>query len=194
MAQSPPEVLSADEADAILRQPNLKTMTGLRNRCILEIMLGAGLRVSEVVKLRPHDIRWSMNRIEVRGSKRGKGRNIPVRQSTLDYLAQWKELRPDSDSFFCTCYERGGIASGQPAGAPLSTQYLQQMVKRYAARAGVERKVSPHTWRHTYLTNMLAAGLTIREVQTLAGHSHVNTTMIYTHVSDEAIADKIAAL
>lgn len=194
MSQTPPEVLSPDEADAILREPNRKTMTGLRNRCMLEVMYRAGLRVSEVVNLRPRDIRWSVNRIEVRGSKGGKGRNIALRPSTMELLEQWKTDRPGGDWFFSTCFERGGIAKGQAAGAQLSTQYVQQMVKRYAQRAGIDRKVSPHTWRHSYATDMLAAGLTIREVQRLLGHSHVNTTMIYTHVSDEAIAAKVAAL
>jgi len=194
MAQAPPEVLSPDEAEAILHQPNQRALTGLRNRCVLEIMLWAGLRVSEVVNLRPHNIRWSERRVEIRGSKGGKSRNVRLRPETIDYLQRWKDARPDGDWFFCTCYERGGIASGKPAGSPLSTQYIQQMVKRYANRGGVERKVSPHTFRHTYATMLLDNDFTIREVQRNLGHSNVSTTMIYTHVNDAVIDAKIDAL
>lgn len=194
MPKNPPEVLSPAEADAILRQPNRAALTGLRNRCILEVMYRAGLRVSEVVNLRPRDIRWGAGRIEVRNSKGGKGRNVPLRASTLELLEQWKAARPESDRFFCTCYERGGIAKGNPAGAPLSKQYLEAMVGRYTRRAGVDRRVTPHTWRHSFATDMLAAGFNMRELQKLLGHSHVNTTMIYAHVHDEDIAAKVAAL
>lgn len=193
---TPPEVLSADEADAILACPNRKTLTGLRNRCILEVMHRAGLRVSEVTNLRPRDVRWSDGRprIEVRGSKGGKGRNVPLRQSTVELLERWREVRPDSDWFFCTSWERSGRAAGNPAGAQLSPRYVQLMVKRYTARSGVDRPVTPHTFRHTYATDMLSAGLTIREVQTLLGHSHVNTTMVYTHVSHGSLAAKIGVM
>jgi integrase/recombinase XerD len=193
-AQRPPEVLTADEAEAILKQPNRKAPTGLRNRCIIEVMYRAGLRVSEVTGLRPSQVRWSQNRIEIRKSKRGKGRNIPVRQSTMELLEQWKAVRPDSEWFFSTCCERGGIAAGNKVGARLSSQYIQAMVRRYASRAGVERRVTPHMWRHTAATDWLNAGLTIREVQQLCGHSRLDTTMIYTHVNDKALAAKIAAL
>lgn len=194
MPKAPPEVLSADEVEAILKQPNRQSATGLRNRCILELLYRAGLRVSEVTSLRPRDVRWTENRIEVRGSKGGKGRNVPLRAGTLELLERWKDVRPKSDTFFCTCWNRGGIASGSGEGAALSPRYVQQMVARYAKRAGVDRRVTPHVFRHTYATEMLAKGLTIREVQSLLGHSNVSTTMIYTHVSDEAIAAKVAAI
>lgn len=194
MAHKPPEVLTADEADAILRQPNRGTLTGLRNRCILEVMYRAGLRVSEVANLRPRDVRLGVARLEIRNSKGGKGRNVPLRQGTVELLEQWKAARPPGEAFFCTCFERGGIAAGNPAGSRLSKQYIEQCVARYTRRARVERRVTPHTFRHTYATDLLAAGLNMRELQRLLGHSHVNTTMIYAHVHDDEIAAKVAAL
>src|SRR4051794_27057451 len=119
----------------------------------------AGLRVSEVTNLKPSQIRWSQGRIEIRKSKSGKGRNIPLRQSTIELLEQWKAVRPDSGWFFCSCYERGGIATGNKAGAQLSSQYIQAMVTRYTKRSGVDRHVTPHVWRHTAATDWLNNGL-----------------------------------
>lgn len=193
--KNPPEVLTVEQADTMLRQPNRKAITGMRNRAMLEVMLRAGLRVSEVVNLRASQVRLGTNpRIEIRGSKGGKGRNVPIPHNTVEVLEAWKARRPDSEYFFSTCCERGGIASGKPVGARLSSQYMQSMVARYAKRGGIERRVTPHTFRHTYATNMLAAGFDIREVQTLLGHSHVSTTMVYLHVDHDAIAAKIAAM
>lgn len=193
--RQPPEVLATDEAESILAQPNRQAISGLRNRCMLEVMYRAGLRVSEVTNLRPRDVRYSGNpRLEVRNSKRGKGRNVPLRQSSVELLERWRDLRPTSEWLFCTICERSGTAAGNPVGTQLGSRYIQQMVGRYAQRAGVDRTVTPHTFRHTYATEMLDQGFTIREVQALLGHSHVNTTMVYTHVNDQALAQKIGAL
>ena len=189
-----PTILTRDEADALLRQPTRSATTGLRNLCMLELMLRAGLRVSEVVKLRPRDIRWRACELEVRGGKGGRDRVVPLRPSTVALLERWRDLRPTADTFFCTMWERGGIASGGGEGKPLSSRYVQQAVKRYAHRASIERRVTPHTLRHTYATDLLDGGLNIREVQQVLGHSDVSTTMIYTHVRPEALAAKIAAL
>lgn len=192
----PPEVLSANEAEAILAVPNRRAASGLRNRCILEVMYRAGLRVSEVTNLRTRDVRvtGAKPRLEVRASKGGRGRNVPLRRSTAELLERWVAQRPSSEWFFSTTCERGGKATGAPVGSQLTPRYVQLMVKRCASRASVERIVTPHTFRHTYATDLLDAGLTIREVQVLLGHSHVNTTMIYTHVSHDVIAARISAL
>lgn len=192
--RQPPEVLTESEAEAILAQPNRDAITGLRNRCILEVMYRAGLRVSEVVNLRPRDVRWGNSRIEVRNSKGGRGRNVPLRPSSVELLERWRDTRPESDSFFSTCCERGGIASGAPVGSKLSAQYVQTMVARLARKAGVDRRVTPHTFRHTYATDLLAAGFTIRELMATMGHRHISTTQVYLHVNDAVIADKMAAL
>lgn len=194
MAKNPPEVLTTEEADAILRQPNRATLTGLRNRCILEVAYRAGLRVSEIVNLRPQDVRLGVGRLEVRNSKGGKGRNIPLRQSTVELLESWTAIRPDGDRYFSTCFTRHGIAAGNPVGSPLSKQYVEAMLHRYVKRAGIERRVTPHMFRHTYATELLSRGFTIREVQALLGHSHVNTTMIYLHVNHGDVAARIAEL
>ena len=177
-----PMVLDKAEVDKMLRVPNIKCPTGLRNRAILETMWGAGLRVGEVVKLKPGDIRWDAGVIEVRDGKGGKDRTVPLFGTTLGWLRAWKEKRPKSTWFFCTLQ-----------GRSLMTRYLQEAVKRIAVKAEVEnaQRVSPHTLRHSYATWMLEQGCHIRQVQELLGHSHVGTTQIYLHVRPQHLADKI---
>jgi len=177
-----PMVLEKGEAEALLAATNTRCKTGLRNRAILEVMYRAGLRVSEVVRLRPSDIRWQDGMLEIRNSKGGTDRNVPVDQATLGWLEAWDGKRLRSGHFFSTL--RGG---------QLSPRYLQQMVKRLAERAGVEnaKRVTPHVLRHTYATELLNGGFTIREVQELLGHANVQTTQLYTHVRPQELALKI---
>jgi site-specific recombinase XerD len=177
-----PVVLDQSEVERVLKVPNIKCPTGLRNRAVLELMAGGGLRVSEVVQLKPSGIRWDSGIIEVHNGKGGRDRNVPVTSDTLGWLQAWGNRRPQGKRFFCTLH-----------GTPLSTRYLQAAVKRIARRAGIENaeRVSPHTLRHTYATRMLDQGFTIREVQELLGHSSVSTTMIYTHVRPKELASKI---
>ncbi|MFC1629544.1 tyrosine-type recombinase/integrase [Gemmatimonadota bacterium] len=178
-----PVVLEKDEAEAILTQPNTGCPTGLRNRAILEVMYRAGLRVSEVINLKPGDIRWNSGILEVRGGKGGKDRNVPVDSETLGWLRAWQGQRPGRRQRFFTTLQ----------GKPLSPRYLQQLVKRLAHKAGLERadQVTPHVFRHTYATELLNCGFTIREVQTLLGHANVSTTQIYTHISPQVLTAKI---
>ncbi len=178
-----PVVLDTEEAEAILAKPNTGCPTGLRNRAILEVMYRAGLRVSEVINLKPGDIRWNSGILEVRSGKGGKDRNVPVDSETLGWLRAWQGQRPGRRQRFFTTLQ----------GKPLSPRYLQQLVKRLAHKAGLERadRVTPHVLRQTYATALLNGDFTIREVQTLLGHSNVSTTQIYTHVEPRALSAKI---
>lgn len=178
-----PVVLDKEEAEAILAQPNTGCSTGLRNRAILEVMYRAGLRVSEVIYFRPGDIRWGSGILEIRGGKGGKDRNVPVDSETLGWLRAWQGQRPTRRQRFFTTLK----------GGSLSARYLQQMVKRIASKAGIDRadQVTPHVFRHTYATELLNDNFNIREVQDLLGHSSVSTTQIYTHVDPRALAEKI---
>ena len=168
MTKRLPEVLSRDEAALLIQQPNPKAVTGIRNRAMLALMLHTGLRVSEVTKMRALDVRWPdtarMAAVEVRGGKGGKDRTVPLHPATVELLKAWADARPDAEHFFCTVWERGGIASGGGQGKPLSPRYVQLMVGRYALRAGIERRVTPHSLRHTCATDMLEDGLDVRQV------------------------------
>ena len=166
----------------MLAAPNIQAPTGLRNRVILEVMYRAGLRVSEVIKLRPSDILWESSILEIHQGKGSKDRNVPIDQETVGWMLAWDVKRPKSKSYFCTLR----------CGA-ISARYLQAMIKRLAFNAGLQRasSVTPHVLRHTYATELLNGGFTIREVQELLGHSSVATTQIYTHVRPEHLAEKI---
>ena len=178
-----PIVLEPTEIDALRAALNTRCATGLRNRAMIEAMYGAGLRVSELVNLRPGDIRWESGIVEVHEGKGAKDRNVPVNAETLGWLRAWKERRPGrSRCFFCKLH-----------GGQLSARSVQMMVKRLAVRAGLERaeRVTPHTLRHSRATHLLDGGCTIREVQEFLGHSSVTTTQIYTHVRPGDLAAKI---
>lgn len=181
-----PVTLSTDEIEA-LRATCTRSATGLRNRAMIEAMLGAGLRVSEVVALKPAEIDWQAGQLRVTQGKGGRDRVVPVNANTLAYLQAWDskraELKMNGRHVFF-----GGIRTG---GQKLTTRAVHDMISKLAERAGIEKRVSPHTLRHTYATRALDAGLSIREVQELLGHSDVSTTMVYTHVNPEALRRKI---
>lgn len=182
MTKRLPIALNRDEVRLLLAQPNVQCPTGLRNRAMLELMYGAGLRNSEARKLSPVDIRWYDGMVDVRNGKGNKDRAMPVPADTLAWLEAWRDQRPAGQRFFCTL-----------AGGELSARYLQAMVKRLARRAGLAgaERVTPHVLRHSYATHLLDAGFNIRKVQDLLGHSDVKTTEIYTHVNPVDLAEEI---
>ena len=181
-----PETLTHEEVND-LRKACTRSSTGLRNQAIIESMLGAGLRVSEVVALKPLDIDWAAGTIRVNEGKGGKDRVVPISADTQAHLQVWATRRSElgmnnRQHFFCGIRTRGKA---------LSVRAIQLMLGNLASRAGMEKRIHPHMLRHTYATRCLDAGFSIREVQELLGHSDVSTTMIYTHVNPEALRRKI---
>lgn len=180
-----PKYLSREEVAAILGAFNLDAPTGLRDRVMCELMYRAGLRVSEVCSLMPRDVDTKTGTIRVEDGKGGDG-TAYFDESVDDLLERWRRER-----------RRIGPASGAPlfvtlAGGRVSVRHLQQKVKRMARRAGVDpRKVTPHVFRHTFATELLDEGKTIRQVQEALRHADVSTTMIYTHVLDADLRDQI---
>lgn len=181
-----PKTLTRDEADALLAMPNLDTPTGLRDRAILELMLGAGLRVSECCKLHLRDIDWSEGFVRLRPevAKYGHEAVLPLDAQALDYLKRWKGVRRR-------------LAGGAPwlfvthGGRPLWRQDIGHMVTRRARKAGIERPVSPHVLRHTFATTLLADGFDIRQVQRLMRHVHLETTATYLEIRDEQLTARV---
>ena len=182
MPRKLPETLQRSEAKALLEQPSLSCPTGIRNRAMLELMYHAGLRLGEVVGLRPSDIRWEAGELHLTHTKGGRHRVVPLSEETLGYLRLWAEKRPAGRSkrFFTTL-----------KGKPVSPRYVQAMVAREAHNAGIERRVHPHMLRHTYATELLDEGYNIREVQELLGHANLSTTQIYTHVNLGVLKEKV---
>jgi site-specific recombinase XerD len=187
MKRTLPKIMEKADVAKLLAEPNTTCPTGLRNRAIMEVMYRAGLRVSEVCALAPRDIRWAGRELVVRQGKGAKDRVVPFGRELENWLRLWDDKRPKTANgagpFFCTLQ-----------GGKLTPRYLQAMVKREAVAAGLDAAgVTPHVLRHTYATQLLDDGFTIREVQELLGHSNVSTTQIYTHVSPKGLREKIAA-
>lgn len=206
-----PTVLTEDELATLLRQPNVRTPSGLRNKAALKVMAYGGLRVSEVVALKTTDLRREHGKLklEVRQGKGGKDRVVPLADhaaETVDtWLARREELGIGNGQVFCTI-TRGrhvhpkATAEGLGAestemvlepGGPLNPRYLQQMVARLAKRAGIDKRVTPHTLRHTAATLLLKSRRNLREVQEFLGHSNVSTTQVYTHVLAEDLVEAV---
>lgn len=187
MALKLPKVLSREDVEKMLKVPNVKCPTGLRNRVALQVMYRAGLRVSEVVNLSIDDLDLKKGYIYVQQGKNSKDRYVPIDEETVAWLKRWLEIKPESEYLFCTLN-----------GGKLSDRYLREVCYRISEKAGIyvndnhkKKKVNPHVLRHTYATELLEEGFNIREVQQVLGHENLNTTMIYTAVRPESLAMKI---
>ena len=196
MGRRIPTVLTDEEVEQLIAQVAKKSATGLRNRALLTAMLGAGLRVGEVVALMPRDLELYTDHplIRVRRGKGAKDRTIPIDEETCGPLRAWTEKRRDlglnaHGPFFCAIRTSG---FGGERGKAISVRNVQETVKRLAVKAGIEKPVTPHTLRHGYATRMLRRpGFTTRDVQELLGHSNVSTTEIYTHVDEARLSELV---
>lgn len=188
-----PTVLTEAEVEALLAQVNPRSTTGLRNRAMLAAMLGAGLRVSEVVALMPRDIDLEQGTIRVNLGKGSKDRVVVVGPETTEWLRAWREKRAalglsGRSPVFCAIRR---TPLGSEIGQGITARTVQRLIRRLAQEAGIDKQVTPHVLRHTYATQLLDQGCNIREVQEQLGHSDVSTTMIYTHVNPTALREKI---
>lgn len=178
-----PKVLSEQQVEALLAAPEVETPLGQRDRAMLETLYATGLRVSELINLKLHEVSFDMGVLRVFG-KGAKERLVPLGEVALEWLGQHlKEGRQllldgrQSDAMFVTA--RGG---------PMTRQMFWTLIKRYALIAGIDpAKLSPHVLRHAFATHLLNHGADLRVVQLLLGHSDIATTQIYTHVARERL-------
>lgn len=178
--------LEPEEAQRLMEAPNLRSLTGLRNRCVLGLLYEAGLRIDECLSLKPRDVVLSEKRIEILRGKGGRPRTVYFRTDELAMLIeQWKKVRPKSDFLFCT------IRSANGKGSKLAPRNFRFSFKRYCEQAGLPSWVSPHVLRHTFATQLLKSGANLRVVQIALGHSSVATTQIYTHVTSLEVKQAI---
>ena len=188
-----PTVLTAGEVRDLLAVIKTKSRTSRRNRAMLDVMLGAGLRVSEVTALMPRDLDLNKGEVRVNLGKGGKDRVIPIEQHTNDSLRSWMEKRVriglNGHNPVFPALRTGNL--GGEFGTRQTSQNVWEMVRKAARRAGIMKKCSPHTLRHTYATTMLDRGMTVAEVQMLLGHSDMTTTMIYTHADPVQLREKV---
>lgn len=177
-----PDVLTNEEQAALLQQPNRRAPTGLRNLCMLKLMLDAGLRASEVLNIEPRHLDLNSGKLIVKG-KGAKDRILWISESNLELIRKWQERRPQSKYLFSTL-----------KGERLDDRYLRQLVKRLAKKAGIEKDVHPHMLRHSFATDLFRQSKNIRLVQKALGHADLSTTMIYTHIVDDEMEDALKKL
>jgi integrase/recombinase XerD len=183
-----PKVIEPAEWERLASQPSRRAPTGRRNLAALHVMYLAGLRVSEVCNLSPRDLNARSLTLRVREGKGKKDRNnLGIPADTLAVIERWMAVRPKSNFLFSTL-----------DGGRMGERYVHAMVGRYAARAGVmkatamgDRPINPHVLRHSYATRLIENGVPVHDVQRALGHSSLQTTSIYLHVRDDALADKL---
>ena len=173
-----PTTLTHDDVERLLNQPSPSTLLGLRDRAMLEFLYATGLRVSELVSLHTQQVNLEGDYLTVRG-KGGKVRVLPFGRWAEERLRLYlREVRPKlvqrrtSSVLFLT-----------RSGKALTRQGFWKLIRRHALAAGIERKVTPHTLRHSFATHLLEGGADLRAVQSMLGHSDISTTQIYTHIN-----------
>jgi integrase/recombinase XerD len=179
-----PFTLSEADVEALLRAPDGATALGLRDRAMLELLYATGLRVSELVSLRGHQVNLQQGVIRVTG-KGGRERLVPMGEEARAWVERYM------------AEARGELVAGRASpylfpsrrGGAMSRQNFWYMIKRYARQAGISARLSPHGLRHAFATHLLNHGADLRVVQMLLGHSDLSTTQIYTHVAQARLQE-----
>lgn len=174
-----PHTLSEAQVEALLAAPDTDSATGLRDRCMLEVLYAAGLRVSELVELKLFALGLNDGVVRVLG-KGSKERLVPLGEIAVDWVQRYvRDARPallggrSCDELFVT-----------RRGSGMTRQMFWRIIKHYAVRAGIApERISPHTLRHAFATHLLNHGADLRVVQLLLGHADISTTQVYTHVA-----------
>jgi site-specific recombinase XerD len=174
------DLISAGELTRLLDAPKADTTEGKRDRAVLELLFSTGLRISELCALSIDDVDLARDEFSVRG----KGDKVRVvflsddaRLAVKTYLADRKDM---DDAMFVRYGKKAHIGEDPR----ISPRVVQRLLKHYATKAGITRKVTPHVIRHSFATDLLSNGADLRSVQALLGHAHIATTQIYTHVTD----------
>jgi integrase/recombinase XerD len=175
--QKLPDVLSVSEVDALINAVDTKDKYGIRNRAILEFLYSTGARISELINLHTSDILWDEHIVRLFG-KGNKERYVPISTVCTDYCKEYLD------------YARTGLLKDKHNtimflnrfGDKLSRMGCWKIVEKYAVKAGIRSKVSPHTLRHSFATHLLERGANLRAVQAMLGHQSISTTQIYTNL------------
>lgn len=176
-----PNVLSFGEVEDLLDAPDIENDSELRDKAMLETMYASGLRVSELLSLQLGNINFNEGYLKIKG-KGSKERIVPIGEFALDFINRYVTLvRPKYAK------NRTKYLFLNRDGAPISRQYFWRQIKKYALKANIDREISPHTVRHSFATHLLENGANLKEVQEMLGHTKIETTQIYTHVSTKRI-------
>lgn len=177
-----PDVLSPDDVDRLLEAPDTDNPKGVRDSAMLELLYAAGLRVSELVNLRVQDVNLEAGFVRVFG-KGSKERIVPIgRYAKVKIETYLKEIR----LLLLKNYTSPHLFVAR-AGRPMSRQGFWKRLRQYATKAGIKKKVTPHSLRHSFASHLLEGGADLRAVQVMLGHVDISTTQIYTHVARERL-------
>jgi site-specific recombinase XerD len=178
--------LEDDDLELLLRQPDIRTLQGKRDKAILNLLFSTGLRVSELCNLKKDDINLEKSEFSVAG-KGGKVRVVFIDSEAREALKSYLLGRLDKNPYLFISYGHTNktVTSNQLPVTSITPRSVQRMIKKYAHACGITKKVTPHVMRHSFATDLLMSGADLRSVQQLLGHVSVTTTQIYTHVTDQ---------
>jgi site-specific recombinase XerD len=183
------DLISTQELERLMKAPDTNTLTGLRDRAMLELLFSTGLRVSELCALSQEDVDLSRDEFSVRG-KGDKVRVVFLSDTARNAIKEYLKERKDFDDALFIQYGKNAKQDEvKNKDLRLTSRSVQRIMKKYATIAGITRKVTPHVIRHSFATDLLSNGADLRSVQALLGHAHIGTTQIYTHVTDKHLRD-----
>ena len=182
-----PDTLSVEDVERITKNINLSTDLGVRNQCLVEVLYGCGLRVSELIELKISDINFKEGFLKVEG-KGQKVRYVPLAKYTSHLIKNYIE-NVRINNKINKKYE--DILFLNSRGSSMSRVIVFIIIKELAEKAGIRKNISPHTFRHSFATHMLQNGADLRFIQEMLGHSSITTTEIYTHLNTEELRDTI---
>jgi site-specific recombinase XerD len=180
----PKVVLTQDEARALLDAPDTQTKIGIRDKAILETFYSTGIRLAEMARLTIHDADYKNGFVRVIKGKGDKDRVVPLGRKACDYVREYlQKVRAEWVRAAHAIDERALWLSSKHPHGPLKSQAIEVMVKQYGRKAGLQKNITPHVWRHTCATHLVTDGANIAYVQRLLGHRSLRTTQIYTRTT-----------
>ena len=198
----PKGVLRPDEIRRVMEQPKLESVIGYRDRTIMEVLYATGARANEVAHMRAPDVDLEKKVIRIRQGKGHRDRLVPLTTTSCRFLERYlRDIRPELAQCLRPAGNNWKLMAGQGGdllflsiyGGPLKASWLGCMMKRYLFLARIEKKISPvHGFRHSVATHLIGNGMDVRYVQTLLGHTNINSTQIYTHIERETLKREIA--
>ena len=180
-------LISSVELGRLLETPAGADVKSLRDKAMLEMLFSTGLRVSELCGLSRY-LDWSRDEISVRG-KGGKIRPVFISPGAKRAIQAYLKKRTDTDDALFVYFGQGARAEKGDGSRRISQRSVERIVKHYAIKAGIDKRVTPHTLRHSFATDLLQNGADVRSVQALLGHANIATTQVYTHVTDKHLKD-----
>ena len=185
---SPLKVLDESDLKLLLASPDIDKKDGLRDRSILEVLFSTGLRVSELASLNIDTINLDRKEFAILG-KGGKERIVFISDSAADWITKYLKVRKDSFKPLFIRFQGKIDPSDDGEKMRLTTRSIERVVEKYVKALGLSIKATPHTLRHSFATDLLINGADIRSVQEMLGHSSIQTTQIYTHVTNKHLKD-----